>query len=99
MHDLIEVTSSHRPDPAWVFIDAHGHEHRWHVDGKPAMSYNPSAKYGTPSLVWVKDGESYWPDDDEPHEVGHLECRQCGEHIEPGYTADTIRQYVRGLSA
>jgi len=29
--------------------------------------------------------------------VGHLECRQCGEHIAPGYTADSNRVYIPGL--
>lgn len=94
--DLIDVTSIHRPDTSWYFSDEHGHEHRWHVDGKPAVSYNPSARYDTPTLVWVKDGEDYWEDDDEPHDVGHLECRQCGEHANPGYTADGTEQHIPG---
>lgn len=93
----IDVTSAHRPDTAWRVTDAHGHEHRWHVDGKPAVSYAPSARYETPTLVWVKDGEEYWEDDDEPHAVGHLECRLCGEHIEPRYRADDCTQYIPGL--
>lgn len=96
--DMIDVTSMHRPDTSWRFVDAIGHEHRWHVDGKPAVSYNPSARYDTPTLVWVKDGEEYWEDDDEPHAVGHLECRQCGERIEPRYTADSTTQHIAGLA-
>lgn len=95
--DPIEVTSLHRPDTAWVFTDAHGHEHRWFVGDKPATSYRPSERYETPSLVWVKDGEEYWEDDDEPHPVGHLECRQCGEHIAPRYRPDDCVQYIPGL--
>ncbi len=102
--DLIEATSLHRPDTAWVVVDTHGHAHRWCVMDesvgtpiKPAYHYRPDVKLGVPTLVWVKDGEEYWEDDDEPHDVGHLECRQCGEHIKPGYTADTNRQYVPGL--
>lgn len=96
--DLIDVTSMHRPDTSWRFVDAVGHEHRWHVNGKPAESYNPSARYETTTLLWVKDGEEYWEDDDEPHAVGHTECRQCGEHIEPRYTADTTTQHIPGIA-
>ena len=72
--DSIEVTSRHRPNPSWTAVDSHGHEHRWYVDGVPATSYNPMTKYETPTLVWVKDGEQWWSDDDEPHDVGHYEC-------------------------
>jgi hypothetical protein len=94
--DPIDVTSMHRPDTGWVMVDAHGHEHRWHVDGRPAVSYSPSATYDVPTLVYVKDGEET-DEDGETYEVGHLECRACGEHVRPGYTADTIRQYIPGL--
>lgn len=62
-----------------------------------AQSYNPSAKYITPTLIWVKDGEEYWEDDDEPHAVGHLECKQCGDHVKPGYCADSTKQFIKGL--
>src|SRR6185436_19512973 len=95
--ELMDVTSNHRPDTLWRFIDAHGHEHRWYVGDMPAASYNPSATYETPTLLWVKDGEEFWDGDDEPHDVGHLECRICGEHVTPRYTADTTTQYVAGL--
>jgi len=94
--DMIEVTSQHRPDTNWRVVDAQGHEHRWYVDGKPAVSYNPSAKHETPTLVDVHDGWGYW-EDGERYAIHHYECRQCGEHIEPRYTADTNRQYIPGL--
>lgn len=95
--DLIDATSLSRPDTAWCFIDAAGHEHRWHVGDLPATSYNPSGTYHVPSLVWVKDGEEWFEYDDEPHDVGHYECRLCGEHIEPRYRADDTRQQIAGL--
>ncbi len=97
--DMIDVSMLHRPDTAWKHVDANGHAHRWHVTGhaEPATSYAPPASYETPSLVWVKDGEEYWEDDDEPHDVGHLECRECGEHVSPGYTSDTTQQMIPGL--
>lgn len=95
--DRIEVTSNHRPDTSWVVTDKVGHEHRWFANGSPASRYSPMDTHDVPTLVWVKDGEEYWAGDDEPHDVGHLECRQCGEHIRPRYTADDCRQYVHGL--
>lgn len=100
----VEVTSLHRPDTSWVHADKAGHEHRWYVendgpDGRhiSASLYSPQHRYITPTLIWVKDGEEYWEDDDEPHDVGHLECKQCGEHIQPHYTADSNRQFMPGL--
>lgn len=96
--DLIDVTSLRRPDTGWRFVDAAGHEHRWHdVDGEPAESYDPSMQYHAPTLAWVKDGEEYWEDDDRPHNVGHHECARCGERIEPRYRADDTAQYIAGL--
>lgn len=102
--DLLDVTSLHRPDTAWRFVDAHGHDHRWYVDGGgpggehiSASGYSPQLRYITPTLIWVKDGEEYWEDDAEPDAVGHLECAQCGERIAPAYCADTTRQFIAGL--
>lgn len=95
--DLMEVTSLRRPDVRWRFVDAQGHEHRWYLEGAPATYYAATCHYDTPTLIWVKDGEEYWEDDDEPHDVGHLECKQCGEPVKPGYTADDHKQYVPGL--
>lgn len=98
MHtELMDVTSLRRPDTSWRVIDANGHEHRWYVNGQPAASYDPEKSYETPTLVWVKDGEEQWDDDDEPHDIGHLECRECGEHISPRYTADTTTQHIPGI--
>lgn len=89
---MIEATSISRPDTDWKFKDKKGHVHRWSPEGP----YNPSKTYTTPTLLWVKDGVEYW--DDEPHDVGHLECAKCGEHIEPGRKADDTQQYVAGLA-
>lgn len=95
--DLIDVTSLHRPDVGWRHVDAAGHEHRWFTEGRPAESYRGGAKYDVPSLVWVKDGVAY-DEDGEPYNVGHNECRICGEHVEPHYTADTHTVYMAGLA-
>jgi len=94
----IDVTQLHRPDVGWCFIDAAGHIHEWHILGQliAATRYNPNEQYEVPSLIWVKDGEEFWEGDDTPHDIGHHECRRCGEHLEPRFTADTHRQYVAG---
>ncbi len=63
----------------------------------PADAYDPSARYEVPTLVWVQDGLEYWDGDDEPHAVGHRECRQCAAHVQPGYRADDTTQLVPGL--
>lgn len=95
--DLFDVTSLHRVDTAWRVTDSKGHVHQWFEGEKPAVAYNPSSKYLTLTLIWIKDGEEYWEDDDEPHDVGHLECKECGEHIWPGYRADDTTQYIPGI--
>lgn len=94
--DLIDATSNHRPDTSWHLIDRSGHSHQWFVNGEPARSYSPSLTYDTPSLKWVFDRWGYW-EDGERYAIGHHECRECGEHIERGFTADTTTQYVAGL--
>lgn len=94
--DPVDVTSLHRPDTAWRFIDSQGHSHRWFADGVPADRYSPTAKHSVPTLKWVKDGVAYF-EDGEPYYVGHNECIECGERIEPRYKADDYQQYVAGL--
>lgn len=61
------------------------------------LTYHPGSSYSTPSLKWVKTGEEYWEDDDEPHDVGHLACLQCDEKIEPGTMIDPNVYYIAGL--
>jgi len=94
--DLIDVTSMNRPDTAWHFVDAQGHEHQWYVNGKPAVSYNPSATHELPTLAWVVDGVGYY-EDGEPYDIGHYQCLICGEHVTPRGTADTVKQQIPGL--
>lgn len=107
--DTIDVTSLHRPDPTWVYTDKAGHEHRWFVqkpttperamlEYEPATSYSPMTKYETPTLEWVSDGIHYFYDGDEGHEIGHLECRHCREHVRPGYCADEHKVYIPGIA-
>jgi hypothetical protein len=96
--ELIDVSMLHRPDETWRHIDAQGHEHRWYANGQPVTTYAPNVEYTTPTLIWVKDGETWYADDDEPHEIGHTECAICGEHVRPGYTSDSHKQYIAGLA-
>jgi hypothetical protein len=96
--DLIDVSMARRPDPSWRYVDAQGHVHNWYVNGKPAESYSPSASYETPTLTWVKTGEEWYEDDDEPHDIGHLQCSLCGEPVQPRYCSDTTKQYIHGLA-
>ena len=87
-----------RPDPNWSVTDAQGHHHQWYVTSSegiiPARVYNPEKLYSLPTLIYVTD----IPGDDEYPDVGHHECRRCGERIQPGLCADTMRQYIRGFS-
>ena len=94
--DLIDVTSLHRPDVEWSYIDRQQHRHVWYVLGQPALAYKPDETYSVPSLAWIDDGVRY-DEDGKPYYVGHNECRVCGEHIEPGYTADATTVYAPGL--
>jgi len=93
--DQFDVTSLHRPDTRWRFVDAAGHTHRWYMQGQPAESYRPDAKYETPTLTWVHDGWGYY-EDGERYAIGHHECSECRERIEPHFCADDFRQYLPG---
>lgn len=94
---LIDVTSNYRPDTAWIFVDGYGHAHQWWTNGAVAVRYSPAHTYTLPSLIWVKDYDTY-DEDGEPIPVGHHECRQCGEIVKPGYCADSEQQYIPGLT-
>lgn len=95
--DMIDVTCLSRPDTSWKYIDRSGHVHRWYEKGRPATKYYPTAIYTTPTLVCIYDGAGYY-EEGEGYNIDHMECRLCGEPIEPVYTADTINQYMKGLS-
>lgn len=94
--DLLDMSSSRRPDLAWRFVDGHGHAHRWHEGDLPASTYRPDRTYHVPSVRWVHEGWDYY-EDGERTERGHYECRDCGEVVTRGFTADATRQLVPGL--
>lgn len=89
----IEVTMLKRTDPTWRFTDANGHEHAYYVDGKIAPTeYSPTTCYSLPTLRWIVDREAT---DDYP-EIGHYECRECGERVYPATASDMHRQFIPG---
>jgi len=69
----IDVTCLHRPDPAWRYVDARGHEHRWYDGDRPALTYRPSGQYHVPTLTQIVDVEGT----DEYPAVVHYECTAC----------------------
>lgn len=100
----IEVTSASRPDPRWVFTDAAGHVHRWHVNGQPATDYDHLKTYTVPTLVRVDDEPLYGTDGEDEYgeeyliKQWHHECAKCHAVVEPGTCADTVRQFLPGLN-
>lgn len=94
--EFVDVTMLHRPDTNWRYVDKHGHEHRWYVEGQPVTIYRPQNQHQTPTLKWVFEEWGYY-EDGERYQIGHHECVDCGEHIEPRYTADDTKQMIPGL--
>lgn len=95
--DLIDVTSNHRPDLSWIFIDNAGHYHQWFDGETLAVQYRPQVSYHIPSIEWIKTGVDFYPDGTE-FEIGYNRCKLCREEVNPGYTSDTIPQYISGLT-
>ena len=91
--ELIDATSICRPDPSWRHIDAAGHEHRYRVNGAPASTYDPRARYEVPTAERVGTGEY----DEDGIEYTRLACRLCGADVQPGTTADGHTVHVAGL--
>ncbi len=83
--DVIDVTSiSPRPDPNWVYVDGHGHEHRMYD--------------GVWSTLRRVVTSSYWcPDCGDEHEASHWACAVCGEPVQPGMVGPGLaREFVPG---
>jgi hypothetical protein len=91
-YEVIDVTSRHRPKPSWRFTDGAGHRFRWHDSRGPAGDYDPIENYHVQGTRLVAaEGE----DGDADSSLYHLVCEQCGAAVEPGYTADWRRRYIR----
>ena len=83
--DTIDATPSQEPDPNWQHRDKAGHLHLWRfINGKPDF---------VSSLKNIQDAAAT---EDHPA-VSHHECRQCGEHVEPGYRSVNTRKEITGL--
>lgn len=95
--DLIDVTSNHRPDLSWIFVDKSGHYHRWYNGETLATQYRQQISYSIPSIEWIKTGTDFYPDGSE-FEVGYNRCKLCHEEVNPGYTSDRTTQYITGLT-
>lgn len=94
--DLIDVTSDHRPNLNWIFVDKAGHYHQWYDGETLATTYRPQTPYHIPSIEWIKTGNAFYPDGSE-YDIGYHRCKQCKQPVEPGYTADTVTQYIPGM--
>lgn len=88
----MEVSSSHRPDHNWRFVDSGGHLHEWYTGGRKAVSYEPTKSYDVPFIRWIET----CPASDEYPAEGHYVCILCSDRVKPGYTADTVAQYIQG---
>lgn len=74
MHvDVVDVPSlMGGPDHSWTYTDKMGHDH--YYDGYP-VPY--------PTLVEISTGAYWCQDCRDEHDRSHLECRICGEEIQP----------------
>ena len=76
-----------RPDPAWVFRDPAGHEHRWVWQGGEGPLTAPAS---LPSCVSQRTSA--------PAEAGaritRYTCRLCGATVEPGLVERQVSRYL-----
>lgn len=84
------------PDPGWVHVDSHGHEHRWargdrnwsRPDALPTLIQSYEHKECDGSCGGVCGGEGY--------DVSVWHCRVCGDQVEPGLQPDYVAR-TRGI--
>jgi hypothetical protein len=85
----VDVTSvfQQEPDPDWTETDVAGHRH-----------YRSETQTGGPypTLMWKPD-MVHCRDCHEEEDHGYLVCKQCGEHVQPGYRPDHSRKVIPGL--
>ena len=93
--DVIDVTSCHRADISWIYVDPARHIHRWFEQDalEPATKYDPDKAYFVPTVTFVEDVAAT---EEEPA-IGHYECTQCRARVIPGYTADVYRVFKAGM--
>src|SRR5210317_1594375 len=86
--ELIDVTTTIEPDPAWRFVDNCGHKHKWHI--------TDCGESFIRSCVVERYVAGYY-EDGEPDARYRYLCEQCGEEISPKWRVPTFRSYVCGL--
>lgn len=86
--EQIEVTSLNpRPDPGWHYTDLAGHEH----DHRRELLVETYDDPDDDPVYIDEDGEEW-------NAPTHLECRECGEWIEPGTLPPSpFAEYVPGV--
>jgi hypothetical protein len=89
-HEWINVETAITPrerDPDWVYVDSHGHEHRWPTGRKRA--------------TWEEVEISRWwcYECHDEHVDYETRCRKCGDPVKPGMrdVANPVRE-VPGLT-
>lgn len=88
--EQIDITSEFEPDPGWVHVDSHGHEHRWVSAGESADRL--------PSLIEVDDDEPHWCEDCQgDYQPSHYQCRLCGDMVFPASRRTVGRRYMPGF--
>jgi len=93
---MIEVTSLSRPNESWSFTDHEGHVHQWEwPSGKRIYALAEPASL--PTCMQVEDAP-YWTEDGDEIKQFHWECKDCHEHVKPGYKPDDYQQYILGLA-
>jgi hypothetical protein len=85
--EMIDVTSrGPRPDKAWRYTDAAGHQHFW--------------RDGWPTLEWLVT-ERYWCEDcQDEHAEGEWICPLCEEVITPNMVGPSMfKERIPGLTS
>ena len=88
----IDVTPISEPDPNWVQVCGCGIEHRHHSDDPNFISSPGMCESGLPTLIWVVESVGI---EDYP-EIGHYECRGCGEYVRPGSKRPEFTYHIPG---
>lgn len=97
--DWIDATSEFENDPDWVYVDSHGHHHRWMTgpDSDLPLTKPQQQDSTVPFLRFVVDTEPHWCElCDGDYQPGHYECVICGDEVTPGHRRFVERNYIPG---
>ena len=92
--EVIDITPTNEPDPAWRYTDPAGHEHRYET----GVELVNTADLHVATVESVSLG-TYWCEGccDE-HEDFEICCKQCSAVVTPGTRAVTDRRFMPGLT-